>query len=44
MGQIMGSLNARDVGLQMDDKPTFSTSAGFNFERKQRGMACHKYL
>lgn len=38
MGQIMGSLNARDVGLIMDDKPTFDPQAGFDFERKQRGI------
>ncbi|XP_073951205.1 NADH dehydrogenase (ubiquinone) B18 subunit [Choristoneura fumiferana] len=38
MGQIMGSLNARDVGLIMDDKPTFDPQAGFEFERKQRVM------
>lgn len=34
----MGSLNARDVGLIMDDKPTFDPQAGFDFERKQRGI------
>ncbi|XP_047986777.1 NADH dehydrogenase [ubiquinone] 1 beta subcomplex subunit 7 [Leguminivora glycinivorella] len=38
MGQIMGSLNARDVGLVMDDKPTFDPQSGFTNERKQREM------
>ncbi|XP_026751282.1 NADH dehydrogenase [ubiquinone] 1 beta subcomplex subunit 7 [Galleria mellonella] len=38
MGQMMGSFNARNVDLYMDDKPTFDHQAGFNYERKQREM------
>ncbi|CAH2239433.1 NADH dehydrogenase [ubiquinone] 1 beta subcomplex subunit 7 [Pararge aegeria] len=38
MGQIMGSYGARNVDLNMDDKPTFEHQQGFNYERKQREM------
>ncbi|CAG5039914.1 unnamed protein product [Parnassius apollo] len=38
MGQILGSYNARNVDLYMDDKPTFNHQDGFSFERKQREM------
>lgn len=37
MGQIMGSYGARNVGLYMDDTPTFDPQAGFDYERKPRG-------
>lgn len=39
MGQILGSFNARNVDLYMDDKPTFDSQQGFSFERKERGNA-----
>ncbi|XP_046960772.1 NADH dehydrogenase [ubiquinone] 1 beta subcomplex subunit 7 [Vanessa cardui] len=38
MGQMMGSYNARNVDLYMDDKPTFNHQDGFSFNRKQREM------
>ncbi|XP_034824941.1 NADH dehydrogenase [ubiquinone] 1 beta subcomplex subunit 7 [Maniola hyperantus] len=38
MGQILGSFNARNVDLYMDDKPTFEPQEGFDFDRKQREM------
>lgn len=34
----MGSYNARNVDLYMDDKPTFNHQDGFTVERKQRGI------
>ncbi|XP_022126237.2 NADH dehydrogenase [ubiquinone] 1 beta subcomplex subunit 7 [Pieris rapae] len=38
MGQMMGSYNARNVDLYMDDKPTFNPQDGFAVERKKREM------
>ncbi|XP_045764212.1 NADH dehydrogenase [ubiquinone] 1 beta subcomplex subunit 7 [Maniola jurtina] len=38
MGQILGSFNARNVDLYMNDKPTFEHQEGFEFDRKQREM------
>ncbi|CAH0627218.1 unnamed protein product [Chrysodeixis includens] len=38
MGQIMGSYGARNVGLYMDDAPTFDPQAGFDYERQPRVM------
>ncbi|KOB58101.1 NADH dehydrogenase, partial [Operophtera brumata] len=38
MGQFMGSFNARNVDLYMDDKPTFDHQTGFEFQRKEREM------
>lgn len=37
MGQMLGSYHAKEVGLYMDDKPSFDPRSGFNYERKQRG-------
>lgn len=37
MGQMMGSYEARKVGLYMDDQPTFDPQAGFDYQRKPRG-------
>ncbi|XP_053602800.1 NADH dehydrogenase [ubiquinone] 1 beta subcomplex subunit 7 [Plodia interpunctella] len=38
MGSFLGSLNARDVDLHMNDNMTFDQQAGFNYERKPREM------
>uniref|UniRef100_A0A2A4J5B4 NADH dehydrogenase [ubiquinone] 1 beta subcomplex subunit 7 n=1 Tax=Heliothis virescens TaxID=7102 RepID=A0A2A4J5B4_HELVI len=42
MGQIMGSLNARNVGLDMNDQPTFDPQAGFDHPRKPRVMVARE--
>ncbi|CAG9560361.1 unnamed protein product [Danaus chrysippus] len=38
MGNLLGSFNARNVNLNMDDKPTFDPQEGFSYERKPREM------
>lgn len=40
----MGSLNARNVNLNMDDKPTFDPQEGFSYERKPRGISISIFL
>ncbi|KAL4710556.1 hypothetical protein ACJJTC_008958 [Scirpophaga incertulas] len=38
MGQLMGSYEARNVNLDMNDNPTFDPHVGFNSQRKPREM------
>lgn len=38
MGSVFSAANGGSVGLYMDDKPTFDPQAGFDFNRKERGM------
>ncbi|KAJ8732657.1 hypothetical protein PYW07_015256 [Mythimna separata] len=42
MGQMLGSYDARKVGLYMDDQPTFDPQAGFNYQRKSREMVARE--
>ncbi|XP_041975938.1 NADH dehydrogenase [ubiquinone] 1 beta subcomplex subunit 7 [Aricia agestis] len=38
MGNFLATHYTRDIGLQMDDKPTFGAQDGFSFNRQEREM------
>ncbi|GBP26255.1 NADH dehydrogenase 1 beta subcomplex subunit 7 [Eumeta japonica] len=38
MGAILGTAKTRDIGLNMDDEPTFDPNVGFSAPRKERVM------
>lgn len=45
MGQIMGTYNTRDIGLNMNEKSTFDRNIGFGFNRRERQMlVCEDHL
>ncbi|XP_060809866.1 NADH dehydrogenase [ubiquinone] 1 beta subcomplex subunit 7-like [Amyelois transitella] len=45
MGTILGSFLTKEIGLDMNDKPSFPPAKGFNIKRGQRVMlACEDDL